>query len=361
MTHPVGGQRCALERTEGFDARLTHDSINTHVPPAPLFAILELQRHNKQATHQRSMDGSQPSHPQRSDAECDEGSDWSLHNNSRSTTSWNGNLVYDGSLPFPRQQQQPQQTIHGGPAIAIVPMPPQAGQFQEPNWPPPCTANMSTQQDFYIHHPGAVVGLNTWAPLSPEDLDGMLAPEDLDGMLAPANFMPSVPVTPNRKLPREGWTQEQQNMLIKARQAGLGFTEISAKMRVKHGVEISPNALVKRFQKVQGHYLGVSGPPWDKAGERNKRMMTDIQASRALLSRSPRRSKTSCLRSWRASGPRSSGSTRTRSPRQRSRRRKKSCGTSLKASPKRSRTRFIASINPCSHRLRARGIEHVEC
>ncbi|KAK0655075.1 hypothetical protein B0T16DRAFT_450817 [Cercophora newfieldiana] len=72
----------------------------------------------------------------------------------------------------------------------------------------------------------------------------------------PALFMPALPLAPHPRLPKEGWTQAQQDMLIKGRQAGQGFTEISNEMRVKLGVEISPNALVKRFQKIQETHLG---------------------------------------------------------------------------------------------------------
>jgi hypothetical protein len=74
----------------------------------------------------------------------------------------------------------------------------------------------------------------------------------------PALFMPSLPLAPHPKLPKEGWTQAQQEMLIRGRQAGRGFVDIAEDMRLQFGVEITPNALVKRFGKIQETHLGVS-------------------------------------------------------------------------------------------------------
>ena len=47
-------------------------------------------------------------------------------------------------------------------------------------------------------------------------------------------------------------------MLISLRQAGVGFEDIAEEMYAKLGVKISPNVLVKRYQKTLDSFLLVS-------------------------------------------------------------------------------------------------------
>ncbi|KAK0724169.1 hypothetical protein B0H67DRAFT_640734 [Lasiosphaeris hirsuta] len=44
-------------------------------------------------------------------------------------------------------------------------------------------------------------------------------------------------------------------MLMELRRSGLGFSEISSEMRLRFGINISPNALVKRAGKLKDQYL----------------------------------------------------------------------------------------------------------
>lgn len=83
-------------------------------------------------------------------------------------------------------------------------------------------------------------------------------PASVDDIMVSPMFMPSAPSHLNLRLPKDGWSQELETMLIDLRRAGYKFPEISNEMRARHGVEISPNALVKRFQKIQELFLEVT-------------------------------------------------------------------------------------------------------
>ncbi|KAK5651309.1 hypothetical protein OQA88_12604 [Cercophora sp. LCS_1] len=68
-----------------------------------------------------------------------------------------------------------------------------------------------------------------------------------------SNHPPASPGSTTRPS-KPTWTKEHVEALVSLRQAGKGFAEISQEMRTRFGFEISPNALVKRFQKLQEQY-----------------------------------------------------------------------------------------------------------
>ena len=52
--------------------------------------------------------------------------------------------------------------------------------------------------------------------------------------------------------------KEQEEILVQRRAEGVGFNEIAEEIRQKTGVEVTRNALVKRYQKILDSYLVVS-------------------------------------------------------------------------------------------------------
>lgn len=75
-----------------------------------------------------------------------------------------------------------------------------------------------------------------------------------------AAYVPPVSSPPwmSSRVAKENESKEQEKFLVKLRQAGLGFDDISAQMKTKFGLEVSANALVKRYQKAADAYLSVS-------------------------------------------------------------------------------------------------------
>ncbi|KAK0624593.1 hypothetical protein B0T17DRAFT_245690 [Bombardia bombarda] len=88
---------------------------------------------------------------------------------------------------------------------------------------------------------------------------------------SPPLFIPPLPLKPNPKLARDGWTQEQDNLLLTLRQAGWAYSDISDAMRTQLGADISVNRLVKRFDKIRELYL-------DPLLEAVKNVMPEIMA-----------------------------------------------------------------------------------
>ena len=72
-------------------------------------------------------------------------------------------------------------------------------------------------------------------------------------------FNPSfVGIQQYSRLPKEGWTPEQDNLLLTLRREGREYSQIADQMRIDFGIVTSENRLVKRFQKIQDQYLEVS-------------------------------------------------------------------------------------------------------
>jgi len=67
----------------------------------------------------------------------------------------------------------------------------------------------------------------------------------------------ATPLSPHLGLPFGEGTNEE-NLLMTLRDAGHGFTYISQQMHEQLGIEITSNALVKRYGKIQNMYMTVS-------------------------------------------------------------------------------------------------------
>lgn len=73
-----------------------------------------------------------------------------------------------------------------------------------------------------------------------------------------AAYVPPVPPWMSSRIARDNTSKEQEKFLVRLRQDGVGFEEISVQMKAKFGLEVSANALVKRYQKALDAYLLVS-------------------------------------------------------------------------------------------------------
>ncbi|KAK0634046.1 hypothetical protein B0T14DRAFT_508285 [Immersiella caudata] len=163
---------------------------------------------------------------------------------------WNQHPTYVNSL----LQQEHLGFDNINSSTASVPPPPQhtgSQEFASSNaWSSQGTYDLSHGPSLHgpvDPHSGGTALDSTW---------GAARSDDQNYHHLPVLFMPALPLTPHPKLPKEGWTQAQQEMLIKSRQSGRGFADIAEDMRVQFGVEITPNALVKRFGKIQETHLG---------------------------------------------------------------------------------------------------------
>jgi hypothetical protein len=78
-----------------------------------------------------------------------------------------------------------------------------------------------------------------------------------------ASLPPETPISPTLAQDRstEDITDEVNMMLLALRDAGQGYSEISAAIQGRFGVMISPNALTKRYNKMEGVRMSVSDPP----------------------------------------------------------------------------------------------------
>ncbi|RYP65912.1 hypothetical protein DL770_008907 [Monosporascus sp. CRB-9-2] len=112
----------------------------------------------------------------------------------------------------------------------------------------------------------ASIAANIWAATSsPDTLDyqqGLNLAAGTQSMAAHDSTLPAYmlvpPVFPNyfQQLPKEIQAQQIEIVLISLRQSGAQYAEISNTIRALFGVEITPNALVKRFGKLQDQYFG---------------------------------------------------------------------------------------------------------
>lgn len=68
------------------------------------------------------------------------------------------------------------------------------------------------------------------------------------------------PCHPSRRQPGEGWTPEEDNLLLTRKKEGWEMKRISRELLAKYGVDRKPNCLVKRARRIQGQYLEVSIP-----------------------------------------------------------------------------------------------------
>ncbi|RYO75322.1 hypothetical protein DL764_010492 [Monosporascus ibericus] len=112
----------------------------------------------------------------------------------------------------------------------------------------------------------ASVAANVWAATSsPDNLDyqqGLNLAAGTQSIAAYDSTLPAYtlvpPVFPSyfQQLPKEIQAQQIEIVLISLRQSGAQYAEISNTIRALFGVEITPNALVKRFGKLQDQYFG---------------------------------------------------------------------------------------------------------
>lgn len=73
--------------------------------------------------------------------------------------------------------------------------------------------------------------------------------------IATGAFVP--PPSPRPHAGKNTQSKEQEEMLVRLREANMGFEQIAKEMHAKLGVTISPNALVKRYGKIVDSFLGV--------------------------------------------------------------------------------------------------------
>ncbi len=70
-------------------------------------------------------------------------------------------------------------------------------------------------------------------------------------------YMPPPPLSTYQRPAKDGWTPDRETMLVTLRQAGHEFPEIAKQMQTRFGTEFTPNALVKRYHKLQAQFLEV--------------------------------------------------------------------------------------------------------
>ena len=90
-------------------------------------------------------------------------------------------------------------------------------------------------------------------------------------------FFPPLSLKPNAKLPRDGWTQDQDNLLMTLKQAGLPYSNISEAIKTQLGADITENRLAKRFNKIREHYFDVR---W---GSQHTKMTLGIGTNRSSV------------------------------------------------------------------------------
>jgi len=71
-------------------------------------------------------------------------------------------------------------------------------------------------------------------------------------------YLPPVLFAPCGGFSKKTVEKEQEEILVQRRAEGVGFNEIAEEIRQKTGVEVTRNALVKRYQKILDSYLVVS-------------------------------------------------------------------------------------------------------
>lgn len=79
-----------------------------------------------------------------------------------------------------------------------------------------------------------------------------------DSMQSPMFLPPTAATRPNRRPQKDGWTKDEDNLLLTLRKEGWEYSQIAEEMRTKLGVNRTENCLVKRLQKIQVQYLEVS-------------------------------------------------------------------------------------------------------
>jgi hypothetical protein len=181
----------------------------------------------------------------------------------------NPDFWLDLSLHIPQDQPQlstPLATDHPGwfPHPWSSPAPERASEY-----PPPLPAEQPYEESV---NPTCVVDDAAWALAASLVLRQQITvsapahtlPLDasLDTSLNPQNALPAVSVKERKR--------EENKLLLDLRDAGVGFSGISQEIQERLNVKVSPNALVKRYNKLQleDSRMGVSAPvappsPWN--------------------------------------------------------------------------------------------------
>ncbi|KAK5655920.1 hypothetical protein OQA88_5055 [Cercophora sp. LCS_1] len=102
-----------------------------------------------------------------------------------------------------------------------------------------------------------------------------------------AAYVPPVAPWVSSRIAKDNASKAQEKLLVTLRQAGVGFEDIALEMKAKFGVDVSANALVKRYQKTLDAYLLVSPPQSQYLSGTNHLTLTQQPVAEATKSAMP--------------------------------------------------------------------------